>query len=84
MKILAWLGRGMLALFGLLVAADAVGNLYFAITRHMAVSPPQASTLMWDAWVVSWIAAMVWSRRAAARPPALSTASLSRGSFEHR
>jgi protein-S-isoprenylcysteine O-methyltransferase Ste14 len=61
----------MLALFGLLVAADAVGNLYFAITRHMAVSPPQASTLMWDAWVVSWIAAMVWSRRAAARPPAL-------------
>jgi protein-S-isoprenylcysteine O-methyltransferase Ste14 len=26
---------------------------------------------LWDAWVVSWTVAMVWSRRTAARPPAL-------------
>jgi protein-S-isoprenylcysteine O-methyltransferase Ste14 len=36
------------------------------------VNALQAATLMWDAWVVSWIAAMLWSRRTAARPPALA------------
>jgi protein-S-isoprenylcysteine O-methyltransferase Ste14 len=35
------------------------------------MSPLNASHLMWDAWIVSWIAAMAWSRRATARPPAV-------------
>jgi len=28
----------------------------------------QASYIMWDVWIVSWIIAAVWARRAAARP----------------
>ena len=35
------------------------------------MSSLQASFAMWDVWVVSWIAAAVWSRRTAARPAAL-------------
>jgi protein-S-isoprenylcysteine O-methyltransferase Ste14 len=69
MKIPGWLGRGALALLGLLVAADVLGSLYLAIAHRQAVSPLEASTLLLDVWVVSWIAAMVWSRRTAARPP---------------
>lgn len=42
----------------------------FAIVHP--VTPVGAAQLMWDAWVVSWVAAMVWSRRTAARPPALN------------
>jgi protein-S-isoprenylcysteine O-methyltransferase Ste14 len=30
-----------------------------------------AANLVWDAWIVSWILAAVWSRRTAARPPAI-------------
>ena len=36
------------------------------------MTPVHASALMWDAWVLSWIAAMAWSRRATARPPAFA------------
>jgi len=68
-KISRLLGQGILALLGLLMAANVVGNLNFAIAHRLAVSPLEASWLMLDAWAVSWIAAMVWSRRAAARPP---------------
>lgn len=71
MKMAGMLGRGLLALLGLLMAVDVGGKLYFVITHRQAVSPLEASTLVLDAWVVSWIAAMVWSRRTAARPPAL-------------
>jgi protein-S-isoprenylcysteine O-methyltransferase Ste14 len=71
MKVFEWLGRGILAILGLLVAASVVANVYFVIAYRLAVSPIVASTLMWDVWMVSWIVAMVWSRRAAARPPAL-------------
>jgi len=35
------------------------------------MTPVHAAALMWDGWVISWIAAMAWSRRTAARPPAL-------------
>jgi protein-S-isoprenylcysteine O-methyltransferase Ste14 len=71
MKIAGWLGRGLLALLGLLLAANVVGNLYFAIAHRVAVTPAETCTLLWDVWVVSWIAAMAWSRQAAAQPPAL-------------
>jgi protein-S-isoprenylcysteine O-methyltransferase Ste14 len=71
MKIAGLLGRVALALLGLLIAADVVDNLYFAIAHHVAVGAEETCTLLWDIWVVSWIAAMMWSRRAAARPPAL-------------
>ncbi|HXU99192.1 MAG TPA: isoprenylcysteine carboxylmethyltransferase family protein [Caulobacteraceae bacterium] len=36
------------------------------------MTPLEAARLMWDAWCVSWLIAMVWSRRAAARPPAVA------------
>jgi protein-S-isoprenylcysteine O-methyltransferase Ste14 len=71
MKIVGWLGRGILVLLGLLMAANVVGSLYLAIAHHLAVGPLEAGWFMWDVWVVSWIVAMVWSRRAAARPAAL-------------
>jgi len=71
MKILGLLGRGALAFLGLLMAANVVANLYSAIAHRLAPSPVAASTLMWDVWVIAWIVAMVWSRRTAARPPAL-------------
>jgi protein-S-isoprenylcysteine O-methyltransferase Ste14 len=71
MTIAGWLGRGLLALLGLLTAAYLVGSLYLAIAHHQAVSPLRAGWLMWDAWMVSWIAAMAWSRRTATRPPNL-------------
>ena len=70
MTILGWLGRGALALLGLLMAANAVGNLS-AVTQRLAVSPPEAITLMWDVWLVSWIVTVVWSRPTANRPPAI-------------
>ncbi len=35
------------------------------------MGPELACAIMWDAWGVSWIVAMIWSRRAIARPPAL-------------
>jgi protein-S-isoprenylcysteine O-methyltransferase Ste14 len=71
MNLTRWLGRGILALLGLLIAAKVLSALYFAIAHRQAVSPVEAGGLMWDVWAVSWIAAVVWSRRAAARPPAL-------------
>jgi protein-S-isoprenylcysteine O-methyltransferase Ste14 len=71
MKILGWIGRGALALFALLLAVNAVGSLYLAATHRLAPTPAAAIMLMWDAWVVSWIIAVLWSRRTAARPPAL-------------
>jgi protein-S-isoprenylcysteine O-methyltransferase Ste14 len=71
MKIAGWVGRGILAALGLLVTASVVANVYFVIAYHLVVSPLVASTLVWDIWVISWIAAMVWSRPAAARPAAL-------------
>jgi protein-S-isoprenylcysteine O-methyltransferase Ste14 len=37
----------------------------------MNVSSLQATHYMWDVWFLSWIVAAVWSRRTAARPPAL-------------
>jgi protein-S-isoprenylcysteine O-methyltransferase Ste14 len=71
MNLLGWLGRGILALLGLLMAANVLGALYFAIALRQAVTPVEVGGLMWDTWVVSWIAAVIWSRRTAARPPAL-------------
>jgi protein-S-isoprenylcysteine O-methyltransferase Ste14 len=71
MRIAGLIGRGVLALLGLLMALNVVGAMYLAIAHRLAVNPPVAATLMWDVWVISWIAAMVWSRRTAARPPAL-------------
>ena len=71
MKIPALLGQGILALLGLLLTADVVGSFYLLATHRMTAGPDEACTLMWDAWAASWIAAMVWSRRAAARPAAL-------------
>lgn len=35
------------------------------------MTPLGASQIMWDVWIVSWVIAMFWSRRAAARPRAL-------------
>jgi protein-S-isoprenylcysteine O-methyltransferase Ste14 len=71
MTMLGMLGRGVLALLGLLVAADVVAGLYLVIVHRVAVSPDEACTFLWDAWLVSWIAAMVWSRRTVAGPRAL-------------
>jgi protein-S-isoprenylcysteine O-methyltransferase Ste14 len=71
MKMVGWLGRGALALLGLLMAMNVLGSLYFAMAHRLVLTPPEASTLMWDIWAVSWIVAVVWSRRTAARPPAL-------------
>jgi protein-S-isoprenylcysteine O-methyltransferase Ste14 len=71
MKMVGWLGRGALALLGLLMSVNVLGNLYFAMTHRLAWTPPEVSTLIWDVWTVSWIVAVVWSRRTAARPPAL-------------
>ncbi len=71
MTVLGWLGRGLLALLGLLLAANVLANLYFAATNGGVVNPQEAITLMWDVWVVSWIVAVVWSRRTEGRPAAL-------------
>jgi len=70
LKIAGWLGRAVLVALSLLVVAYLADNEYIAISRHHSVSPVVAGGLMWDVWVVSWIAAMAWSRRAAARPHA--------------
>jgi protein-S-isoprenylcysteine O-methyltransferase Ste14 len=69
MQILGWIGRGVFALLGLLLAADVAGVLYLALTHRLTVTPGEATTLMWNTWLVSWIAAMLWSRQVAARPP---------------
>jgi protein-S-isoprenylcysteine O-methyltransferase Ste14 len=58
-------------LLGLLMGADVAGSIYLVITHRMAMNPPEAGALMWDVWIVAWCAAVVWSRRTAARPPAL-------------
>jgi protein-S-isoprenylcysteine O-methyltransferase Ste14 len=71
MTILGWLGRGLLALLGLLLAANVLINLYLAIIHRVVLGPQEAITLSWDAWIVSWIGAVVWSRRATARPAAV-------------
>jgi protein-S-isoprenylcysteine O-methyltransferase Ste14 len=71
MTIFGWLGRGALALLGLALAANVLANLYFAMFDRLAISPAEACSLMWDAWIVSWIVAVVWSRPTAARPPAI-------------
>jgi protein-S-isoprenylcysteine O-methyltransferase Ste14 len=71
MTIFGWLGRGALALLGLLLTANVVGFLYLAGTQRLSISPIEATTLMWDVWVVSWIIAVVWSRPTAARPATL-------------
>ncbi len=71
MTTLGWLARGILAVAGVVIAVSVAGGLYFMILHGQAITPSAATTLMWDAWVVSWIAAMLWSRRTAARPAAL-------------
>jgi len=71
MTIYGWLGRGALALLGLLMALNVVGALYLVVGRHLSINPTEADTLMWDVWVVSWIVAVVWSRPTAARPAPL-------------
>jgi protein-S-isoprenylcysteine O-methyltransferase Ste14 len=71
MTTLRLLARGILVAAGLVIAASVVGELYFMTVHGQAITPSAATTLMWDVWVVSWIAAMVWSRRTAARPAAL-------------
>ncbi|HEY3811579.1 MAG TPA: isoprenylcysteine carboxylmethyltransferase family protein [Caulobacteraceae bacterium] len=71
MTVFGWLGRGVLALLGLLMAANIVGVLYLSGTQRLSISPTETITLMWDVWVVSWIVAVVWSRPTAARPATL-------------
>ena len=71
MTIFGWLGRGALALLGLLLAANVGGGLYLGMTHRLALGPTEVTTLMWDVWVVSWIVAVVWSRPTAARPASL-------------
>jgi protein-S-isoprenylcysteine O-methyltransferase Ste14 len=71
MNILGWLGRGVLAVFGLLLTANVIVVLYRVAAHRLTLTPSEATTLLWDSWLVSWIVAMLWSRRAAARPPAL-------------
>src|ERR1700722_4417579 len=71
MKMAGWLGRAALALLGLLMAMNVLGSLYIATTHRLVWTPPEVSTLIWDIWAVSWIVAVVWSRRTVARPAAL-------------
>jgi protein-S-isoprenylcysteine O-methyltransferase Ste14 len=71
MTIYGWLGRGALALLGLLMTANVLASLYFAMAYRLAIGPDETCTFMWDVWVVSWIVAVVWSRPTAARPPAI-------------
>jgi protein-S-isoprenylcysteine O-methyltransferase Ste14 len=71
MRVLGWLGRGVLALLGLLMAVNVAGGLFLVASGRMALSPAESGMLLWDVWVASWLLAMVWSRRTAARPPAL-------------
>jgi len=71
MRVIGWLGRGFLALLGLLMAANVAVGLYLVVARRLALSPAETGMMMWDVWAVSWLIAMVWSRRTAARPPAL-------------
>jgi protein-S-isoprenylcysteine O-methyltransferase Ste14 len=68
MKVVGILGRGLLALIGLLAAASVVGGVYLVALHRLALSAELVCGIMWDAWVASWIAAMVWSRPATARP----------------
>ena len=70
MKVPALLGRGVLALLGLIIAVDVAGSLYFLIIGRITVSSYEISTLMFDVWVVSWIVASAWSRPTTARPSA--------------
>ena len=72
MRILGMIGRSALALLGVLLAAKVGAALYAAIGHRAGLSPLEAGALMWDVWAASWIAAMVWSRHAAARPTALA------------
>jgi protein-S-isoprenylcysteine O-methyltransferase Ste14 len=36
------------------------------------VTPIVASYVLWQAWVISWLAAAIWSRRTQSRPPSAS------------
>lgn len=74
MNVLSWMGRGALALLGLLIAAEIGAVIYRTWNEALAVSPIQATFLIWDAWILSWIIATVWSRPAAARPAVVDQA----------
>ena len=70
MRLWGMIGRTALALLGALMAAKVGTALFAAATHRTGLGPLDASSLMIDVWVVSWIAATLWSRRVAARPPA--------------
>lgn len=71
MLIFRVLGGCLLGLVGLAAVASALADIYGVAAHGALMSPDLACTIMWDLWLASWIAALFWSRRAAARPLAL-------------
>ena len=67
MNILAMLGRVVLVLIGLVLVVGVAASLDLVITGRVALDPLEASSILWDAWLLSWLAAMPWTRRTAAQ-----------------
>lgn len=71
MLIFRVLGWCLLGLVGLAAVASALDDIVGVAGHRVLMGPDIACTIMWDLWLASWIAALFWSRRAAARPLAL-------------
>lgn len=71
MLVFRVLGWCLLGLLGLAAVASVVDDIHRVAAHGISMSPDIACTIMWNLWVGSWIVAIFWSRRAAARPLAL-------------
>jgi len=74
MKLVGWLLRGALVLYGLLVVVNVFVFAYQTIAHGTPVNSLAASAFIWDVWIVSWIVTARWSRPATAQPAALDQA----------
>jgi protein-S-isoprenylcysteine O-methyltransferase Ste14 len=64
-----WLWRSLLALLMLCDAAAIAFNAASAVHgAKVAIPPIVVSAELWDLWLLSWLAAALWSRPATSRP----------------
>lgn len=70
MKVAGVIGRALLVLIGIGAAASLAEDVSLIAAHRLAVGPELTCSILWDAWIVSWIVASVWSRRVVARPAA--------------
>lgn len=68
MSLLGWVWRGALVLVGVFLVVHVADFAMSTFVDRRPTDSISVSSMAWDVWFISWIAASVWSRRAAAQP----------------